>query len=252
MNMVDNNEMNLNYEVRGTESRGTLVFIHGSGGDCSKWKHQLLHLPLGFKGLALDLPGHGRSSGPCCSSIEKAALILKQFIETIKTARPVILAGHSMGAAIVLQTAYEYPQIPDGIILIGGGARLKVMPGLLAELGQGKKDLGFINLCFASSTDRSLVEQEFEVFSRVDASVLLKDFNLCNNFDLSRKLNQIKIPTLIIVGEEDKMTPPKLSRYLHSEITGSQLEIIPGAGHYVMKEKPAQVTLLINKFGALF
>ncbi|MEN6349831.1 MAG: alpha/beta hydrolase [Syntrophomonas sp.] len=252
MNMCATNRSDLNYEVWGMGERGTLVFVHGSGGDCSKWDQQLQNLPYGFKGLAFDLPGHGESPGPLCTSVAEAAIMVKELIDTLKPARPVILAGHSLGAAISLQTAFEFSELLQGIILIGGGATLRVMPSLLEALGQGKKELGFLKLCFAAGASDELYKQELESFTKVDTDVLFNDFDSCNKFDLREKLNEINLPTLIIVGEEDKMTPLKSSQLLHSGIKNSVLQVVPSAGHYAMKEKPDAVNSLIKQFCARF
>jgi pimeloyl-ACP methyl ester carboxylesterase len=68
--------------------------------------------------------------------------------------------------------------------------------------------------------------------------VIYNDFLACNQFDIRNRLSEIKLPTLVVCGEEDQLTPVKYSKYLHEAVTGSRLVLIPRAGHMVMSEQP--------------
>ena len=78
--------------------------------------------------------------------------------------------------------------------------------------------------------------------------VLQGDFLACNAFDVVGQLEQIDLPTLIICGAEDKMTPIKFSELLDAGIANSQLHIVDNAGHMVMLEQPDIVAELLKKF----
>jgi pimeloyl-ACP methyl ester carboxylesterase len=153
-----------------------------------------------------------------------------------------------MGAAIAITFALNYPASLDGIILIGAGQRMKVMPALLDALRQGQNDPGFIRMAFSPQTSSVIVEDMVKLFSKVAPSVLYADFNACNNFDVSHELDKISLPALAIVGAEDKLTPVKLSQFVSNNINNCILEIISDAGHFAMLEKPADVNRLISKF----
>ena len=84
--------------------------------------------------------------------------------------------------------------------------------------------------------------------SKVD--VLYGDLSACNNLDLTQELGKINVPSLVICGAEDKMTPPDFSRQLVAGISGAMLEIIEGAGHMVMLERPAEFNMSLDKFAA--
>ena len=71
---------------------------------------------------------------------------------------------------------------------------------------------------------------------------------MMNRSDATSVLATIDVPTLIVVGEEDVLTPPKESRAMHSAIPGSRLEIIPGAGHVSNVERPAAVNQVLTEF----
>jgi len=83
---------------------------------------------------------------------------------------------------------------------------------------------------------------------KIGPAVLLSDFLCCDSFDIMDKVQDIKIPTLIINGSEDVMTPVKYARYLIDKIEGSKLEVIDGGTHDVYIEKPDEVNRAIEKF----
>ncbi|NLN86799.1 MAG: alpha/beta hydrolase, partial [Syntrophomonadaceae bacterium] len=93
-----------------------------------------------------------------------------------------------------------------------------------------------------------LLAAELQGLSQVPQPQLYADFTACNNYDVAARLDQIKIPVLILVGDQDKMTPVKNSQYLQENIPGAVLHIIPAAGHHLMLEKPAQTTAAIGDF----
>ena len=229
----------------GNKLPGSLLFIHGVGGTHAVWNHQM---NLGINSVALDLPGHGKSGGNAGTSIAECAASVTDFLLALQLPRPLYLVGHSMGAAIAITCALNYPKGLDGIILIGAGQRMKVMPALLDALRHGQNDPGFIRMAFSSQTSSTTVEEMVKTYGAVAPSVLYADFNACNDFDVSQELEKISLPTLVIIGAEDKLTPLKLSQYLCNNINRCTLEIISDAGHFVMLEKPEEVNLLINKF----
>lgn len=237
-------------ESNKSASSGSLLFIHGSGGDHSKWNDQMSLLPDGFRGISIDMPGHSSSPGPALESIEDCALLISKLVKKLDLPHPRILVGHSMGAAICLSAAVKHSTSIDGIILIGGGARMKVLPSALQAFKEGKKDSTLIRMGFSPQTAARVVEKELASFENVPAAILYNDFNACNNFDISSDLDKIKIPALIIVGEDDKLTPLKYSQSLHDKIISSQILILAQAGHYLMLEKSSELSQAISEFVA--
>ena len=229
----------------GDKLPGSLLFIHGSGGSHEMWSHQM---NLGINSIVLDLPGHGQSGGNAETSISECAARVADFLLEIQLPRPIYLVGHSMGAAIAITCALNHPEGLGGIILIGAGQRMKVMPTLLDALRQGQNDPGFIRMAFSPQTSSAIVDEMVKTYAAVAPSILYADFNACNDFDVSQELGKISLPALVIIGAEDKLTPLKLSQYLCNNINNCTLEIISDAGHFVMLEKPEEVNRLISKF----
>lgn len=233
---------------RSPEARGSLVFIHGAGADHSLWDRQMDNLPAGFAGYAVDLPGHGQSGGHPVNDVGEYARRVAEFIRSIGAPRPLYLVGQSMGGAISLTVALETSGVIDGLVLIGTGARMRVAPALLEALAEGHSDPAFVRLSFSPHSDPGMVEEFIASQTEVPVNTFYQDFSACSVFDVSQRIGEITLPTLIVVGLDDKMTPMKLSHYLHDNIKGSQLATIDKAGHMTMIEKPEELNQVIAEF----
>lgn len=229
-------------------ARGSLIFIHGAGGSHLKWAPLMEHSINGFTHIALDLMGHGASPGSPAAEVEAYARSVHEFLAASSFPRPWILAGHSMGGSIALQTALTYPESVDGLVLIGSGARMPVNPTMLEQLAQGTFDTGFLKVAYGRDFAPELLAAELRGLSQVPQPQLHADFTACDNYDVAAQLDRIKIPVLILVGDQDKMTPLKNSQYLQDNIPGSMLQIVPAAGHHLMMEKPAETITAIGDF----
>jgi pimeloyl-ACP methyl ester carboxylesterase len=160
------------------------------------------------------------------------------------------LGGHSMGGAVSLEVGLGFPEKVSGIILMACGARFGVSPKILEGLRENPHEtLVRINQgCYPKGTDPILIAQAVRMMEQTPASVTLKDFLACDRFHRQEEVQEIKIPTLILAGDQDVMTPPSYSQFLHEQISSSRLTIIPGAGHMVMLEKPREVNQAILEF----
>ncbi len=232
----------------GVSAKGSLILIHGAGGTYRKWATLMEKSINGFTHVAVDLMGHGSSPGSPADEVKAYAKSIKAFLDASSFPRPWILAGHSMGGGIALQAALTYPETVDGLILIGAGANMPVNPTMLEQLAQGSFDTAFLKIAYGRNINPELLTAELQNWSQVSQQQLYIDFTACNNYDVSRQLGEIKIPVLILVGDQDKMTPAKNSQYLQDNISGSVLEIVPGAGHHLMLEKPEETILAISSF----
>lgn len=237
----------LNYDYK-AGSKGTLVFIHGAGGSRRKWRSLMSDLPEGYGGLALDLPGHGESTGEAQSDVSEYARVVRDSVTAIGPTRPLIWVGHSLGGAIVLMVALIDPNAVDYLVLVGTGARLRVVPAFLENLRQGIVNPAFKRRAFSPATDEALINAEIEMDLTVDPVVVYRDFLACDNFDVMSRLPEIQQPTQVIVGADDLLTPPKYSEYLVKNLPNSTLAVIPAAGHMVMLEQPAAVKQVITEF----
>jgi pimeloyl-ACP methyl ester carboxylesterase len=211
-----------------------LILIHGAGGLHSDWS-----AALRARGAALDLPGHGSSPGAARSTAPEYAEDVAALMDALGLERAII-AGHSLGGAIALTLALEHPARVSGLILVAAGAKLAVHPDILDNL-QSNLEAAALRLSgwfWAASVDPALKQAQHTRLLAALPGALLADFSAANSFDARARLGEIHAPTLIVCGEDDVMTPPKFSRYLHDRIAGSKLAIIPGAGHMLPLEQP--------------
>ena len=231
-------------------SRDVLLLIHGAGGSCLHWPPNIRR--LGKEGiLAVDLPGHGKSTGGAKDSISENASFIIEFMDRMGIDQA-LLGGHSMGSAITQWICLENPKRVKGLILVGAGAKLRVHPQLIEDCSSEetfpRAVAQIIEWSFSEQSDSTLVRLAGERLYQVSPDVLLADFQACSNFDLRDEVKNIKQPSLIICGEDDRMTPVRFSQYLAEEIKGSRLEIIPQAGHMVMLEQADLVSGFIAEF----
>lgn len=246
MGYVDINGTAVYYSQKSVhKDQATLIYIHGSGGSHDVWYNQM---KLELNSIALDLPGHGLSAGNAADSISQSAQNVAEFLGTLQIQPPVYLAGHSMGAAIAVTVALNYPELIKGIILIGAGQRMKVMPALLEDLRQGRNDPDFIRMGFSPQAPAAMVDNMVNIFAEIPASVLFADFSACNNFDVSGQLERIGLPVLIIAGTDDRLTPLKLAQYMADHINNCRLEVVNDVGHFAMLEKSEEVNRFIIEF----
>ncbi|RJX29278.1 MAG: alpha/beta hydrolase [Dethiobacter sp.] len=229
------------------EEKLPLLFIHGSGGNGLLWKPQLTGLAEEFAPMAIDLPGHGNSEGDAADDISLYCDYIKDFMESINLP-PFILAGHSLGGAIALSYALKYPADLKALILAATGGRLRVAPKFLNLYRAGKHESSLVKNLYGPDADKNMIKKGEEMVLTVPPGVFYADFSACNKFDVLNQLGQIKLPALVLCGEQDLMTPPKYSLFLAEKIPGAELQILPGSGHMPMLEKSEEVNKTITGF----
>ena len=228
-----------------------IVFIHGSGDNARIWRSQLEHFGIN-RAFAIDLPGHGQridSLPEEVSVMDYASSAHEIIFDELHLDHPII-AGHSLGGAIALMMGLEYALELGGLILIGTGARLRVHPDLLkgAKETPQQTNLQLQRLAIADTTNPAVLASPSDEQAKTQPNMLYRDLAACNIFDVMSRLSDIHLPTLIVCGAEDRLTPVKYSEYLHSHIAGSTLHIIPLAGHYVFREQPEAVNRAIEEW----
>ncbi|MFO7634543.1 MAG: alpha/beta hydrolase [Caldilinea sp.] len=228
--------------------RPPLVLVHGAGGNHLVWPAQVRHLPKTAV-YALDLPGHGASPPPACSSISSYSEVIRDFVDALELPW-FVLAGHSMGGALALDFAIAYGHRLAGIAVIGAGARMKVSPvfldGVVNDFFEATTKI--VEYSYHSSTSAEEKERYLQYLRENEPQTLYRDFAAVESFDVRDRLVMVNVPVLILCGQEDRMTPPALSRTLHECIPGSRLHIVENAGHNVLIEQPEIVAGHLDDF----
>lgn len=227
-----------------------VVLVHGAGASSLLWLRVLPALARTARVWAPDLPGHGKSEGAPARGIAQAREALRAFVLALRLERPV-LVGHSMGGAVVLDYALAYPGETSGLVLCSTSAALNVAPEIL-ELVEHR--FSSFHRFFARVGFGPEASADPETAARdllcAPQPVVLADFRACAIFDVRARLPDLRVPTLILCGDADRLTPLSHSQAMAAAIAGAVLEVVPGAGHMLPWEAPAPVAAAIGSFAA--
>lgn len=227
----------------------TIVFIHGSGGSAHFWQAQVSGLTEKANTVAIDLPGHGGSKSAGKDTVEAYVAAVVKFLDNLDPPAS-IPCGLSLGGAITQQLLLEYPYRFRAGILIGTGAKLKVLPAIFEAI---ENDFtAFVSmiskLSASEKTDRAVIRKFQDDLVRCSPAVVKSDFQACNQFNVMARLEKISVSVLIISAEDDKLTPPKYADFLESAIPQTTRTHILDAGHIAPMEKPQAVNQAIIEF----
>lgn len=232
------------YYVQQGERGLPVIFIHGAGSSHLIWWNQLRALAPLAQAVALDLPGHGKSSPGGRDSVPAYADVILSFLDARGFDRAVV-AGHSMGGAISQMLALSHPDRIAGLALIGTGARLRVLPAILEGIISADSFDHTLELIvensYAPGLDPDMRRRAKEELRACAPAVTHGDFVACNNFDVIARVGEIHASTLVVCGRQDRMTPAKYSEFLASRMPNARLVPVEDAGHFVMVEKPDAV-----------
>jgi pimeloyl-ACP methyl ester carboxylesterase len=229
-----------------------VLLIHGAGSDSTVWQLQTRYLAYrGFRAVAVDLPGHGRSAGVALDSVEAMADWVSRFV-TAAGFDSVHVVGHSMGTFIALELASRYAHITKSITLFGTATGMPVHPDLLDAAAN---DLPAASALMASwghdkpahvgsnptpglwmlGGARALVENSIP-------GVLAADFGACVSYaNATNAAGAVTCPATVVIGLGDKMTPPKGGRALAAALPSCRVVELEGTGHSMMTENPRAV-----------
>ena len=222
-----------------------LVFLHGAGSSSLAYYYQLRHFR---NSKAIDLPGH--STGKACNNIESYLEWVRGFISA-RRYKNVVLCGHSMGGAISLLYALRYPEELKGLILIGTGARLRVHQdylNLCRQPGPDNADWLAGHMRHFNSVAPDMHPVLSQRAEEVGPEVELNDLLACDRFDVMDQLGKIDLPTQVLCGSDDVMTPVKYSDYLTEHMQNARKAVISGGTHFVQMEKFKKVNEEIESF----
>lgn len=213
------------------------------------WLEPLRTLGRRRRAVAIDLPGHGDSEGSGLIESRPTATLSKSLLRRSGLSE---LSSWATRWAAPSPRALHWrtPELLAGLVLVGTGARLRVQPQILAGLrADTRRTVELVTgLARAPGAPAELLRQDADALLRTPVPVIEGDLLACDAFDLMEHVKTITLPTLIICGTDDRMTPPKYADYLHRQINGSQRTLIPAAGHMVMLEQPDKVSREIEAF----
>ncbi len=257
------NHVSVSYDDYGPDEAPVIIFIHGFPFNKSMWNLQVEALKEEYRVIRYDIRGHGRSdSGNEVFTIELFVNDLISFMDTLNIDNA-ILCGLSMGGYIALNAMEKYHERFDALILSDTQCiadtqeakekRFKAIESI-REKGVEKYADDSIKNLFA---DESFNTRKKEIIDVRDMIVNTSEQSLFNTLlalsvrkDTCNILPEIKIPVLIIVGKEDKITPPSAAMMLNEKIKDSILKILENAGHLSNLENPGEFNLQLKRFVA--
>jgi pimeloyl-ACP methyl ester carboxylesterase len=237
-------------------ARNPLIFIHGGGLDHTVWLLQSRYFAHHVHGvMALDLPAHGRSSGPPLVSIEDMADWIVRLMDAsgIETAT---LIGHSMGALVVHEAAARHPSRVRSIVTIGISVPMPVTDALLSAAKANKHDaMDMVNIWghgagaqFGGSQVPGMwmIGSGVRLLEQSAPGVLYADLNACNEYrDGLEHSALIQCPVHVILGRDDRMSPVRAAQPLLQALAHARVTVIENCGHMLMAEKPGEVLDLL-------
>ncbi len=247
--LLETSRGTLFYAERGTGDVA-LLCVHGAGGSHQHWGLQLRNLSNTARVIVLDLPGHGRSPGAGHTTIADYSAVLVAALDALALERGVV-AGHSMGGAVALWSALHTPERVAGLVLVGTGAKLPVLPVLFTHMQQGNHVAAvrlIVERGYARSASPDLQASGEAAFLQTDPDVFAGDLQACDGYSLMTQLGAITCPALVVCGTEDRITPPKFSHLLHDTLPNATITMIPHAGHMVLIEQPHALNQAIRHF----
>ncbi len=264
------------------EERGkgeAIIFVYGLACLINHWHFQIDYFSEHFKSIGFDIRGHHKSGVPdniqnlnLESSANDISYLLRHL--GIKKAH---FVGHSLGAQTILKTYEIYPEIFKSISFVNGFAKnpIKGMFGLDVvepffnfvkeqfaknpEMLEGlwkaavKNPISMWGAGLMGGFNLKLTQfKDIEIYAQgvanVPLAVFIKFFEEMMSFDGEAVAAKISVPTLIISGENDKVTPLSFQRHLHEIIKGSELVTVPYGSHCTQLDFPDYINLKIDKF----
>jgi 3-oxoadipate enol-lactonase len=247
----------LRYRVQG---RGTpVLLIHGVGASLESWDAIAPVLAEEYRVIRFDLRGHGQSGhidGPCALGdfVQDAV----DLLTACDVARAHVV-GFSLGGLIAQGLALDHPALVDRLVLLSAvagrtpeeQARMRERVAVLRERGleaiSGASQERWFTPAFIARHPETVRKRMEELHANHRPSYLAA-YTAFATGDLGDRLHAIAHPTLIATGEHDSGSNPRMAHFMHEQIKGSELCILPGLRHSILVEAPEQVAALVRGF----
>ena len=242
------------------EGKGAwIVFVHGVGGSLEQWDGVVAELRGRYRTLRYDQRGHGQSDKPA------GPYAISDFVDDLADLAAALgidrfdLVGQSLGGLVAQGFALAHPDRLKRLMLFAAIAgrteaeqaavleRLKIVEGgIPGQHFQNSVERWFTDAFRAANPER--IRAYAARNQQNDPAAYAAAYRVLATTDLADKLHEIRLPTLIVTGEEDRGSNPCMARLMHDRIAGSELVILPGLRHALPFEVPDKVAALIEGF----
>ena len=248
LNHIENNGTDIFYRVNGVENGLPIIFVHGLAGDSRFFHNQLRFFGNSYKTIAIDLPGHGRSS--CIS--EQSIDIYTRSIETVIKKEKIdqyILAGHSMGGVICIENYLKNKEKVKAMILISTSSYLPVSKSLIdTSINDFEKFFSkMLPRIFHKKAGIFILAAQKNITDDVKR-IITGDLQLCSGLNYTEQLNDIDIPVLLVANKFDRMVPSYLTEDMQWKIRNSKIKVFNNEGHVPFFENSDEFNSTMSEF----
>ena len=256
MPMIRVGKINLYFQEWGTGE--PLMLVHGLGANSDLLVKQVPAFSSRYRMIAVDLRGFGRSDRPTAPGSYTVAVLAEDVAGLARALgiTTVYYLGTSMGGFIGQALALAEPTLCRSLILCHTGCRMSIPQDImearlkaLRELSMEEYSRVVAAQALAPNPNPALVERMVQVLARNDkrtyTQVLTEGLR---DFDVTERIGTIQAPTLVIVGEYDRVIPPEEGYEVARRIPGAQLVAISGTGHVSYVERPDAFNEAVLRF----
>ncbi|WP_419841253.1 alpha/beta fold hydrolase [Candidatus Poriferisodalis sp.] len=232
-----------------------VVLVHGAGMDRTVWQQQTRWLAHhGYTPLAVDLPGHGNSGGEPLTSVADMSEWLSEAVTAVGerlACEQVRLVGHSMGSLVCTETAAADHRRVARLVLMGTAATMPVHPTLLGAAQANERLAPELMTAWGHGSRAHIATNPtpglwmaggaVALLERARNGVIHIDLRACAAYEAGDAAARVRCPATVVVGSEDKMTPPRAAAPLIADFADCDVVHLQGAGHMMMNEDPAGV-----------
>jgi 3-oxoadipate enol-lactonase len=230
-----------------------IVFLHGVGSDKSVWRPQLEHFGRERRAIAFDYPGYGESDpAPEGTTRDDYAAAILSAMRELGVERAHV-CGLSLGGVVAIAMNHAAPDACASLILADTFAVHPEGRAISERSVIGSRDLpamaeARVDVLIAQPADPAVRREVVETMSRIDPAAYRIGAEAVWLADQRDRAGAIRVPTLVIVGDQDFVTPVDLSTELAAVIPDARMHVIPGAGHLGNLENPDAFNTILQEF----
>ena len=251
MATIVTNRGRIGFVEQGSSDLTPIVFLHGVGSDKSVWRPQLDHFEPARRAVAFDYPGYGESDVIEGATRDDYAAAILAAMDSLAIDRAHV-CGLSLGGVVAIAMHAAAPDRCASLIIADSFAAHPDGRAIYDRSIAASHDMrGLANARVGAllvSEDDAIRTDVIETMARIDPAAYRIGAEAVWLADQRARVAAIAVPTLILVGEQDAITPPALSEELHAAIPGSHLERIAGASHLANLDKPNEFNRAIDDF----
>ena len=244
----------IGFDERGGGTGLPIVFLHGVGSDKSVWRPQLEHFGGTRRAIAFDYPGYGESAAVAVASRDDFAAAVLAAMDALDVGKAHI-CGLSLGGVVAIAMHAAAPERCASLVLADSFARHPEGEGIYRRSVDASRSMDMralaearVDLLLGSAASAELRAEVIETMAAIDPDAYRLGAEAVWLADQRERAAAIAVPTLVLCGSEDRVTPPALSVALAALVPGARLALIEGAGHLANAEQPAAFNAAVDEF----